>query len=413
MYKPASVFTWAFIALSCNVTVTAQSRGKDAPQSFTFTTLVTTPRSIEGLTGDNVGNLFLAASGAAPCPIWRVSLGNPSLVLVGSIPASLITTCNVRGLAFDGTGALFILDQTVGKVFRVAPNPATPGDATLFATGVPGANGLAFDRQGNVWVSDGNAAQGRVWKITGPAANCVPGSLSNCTEAFRIQPMRNSVALGGAIAGDGVGRQVREFPPGTLTITSGTLPITPAGGQDLVANGVAFDRQGNLFVIDTARGALWKVTFDESGAITSPRGCDTTFAADTLCLSNIAIQHPILEGGDGIALDQAENIWVSANERNAIAFITKEGTVTEVFRNPVNAAGLRNSADTPAGNAHILEFPTSPFLTGRILCTTNSDLDRRDNSPAAAGEVNGATVLGKVSCMDQAVAIPGLPLPVR
>lgn len=411
--KLASVCIGAFIGLSCCVVAIAQSGGKEAAPPSTFTTLVTTPRSIEGLTGDNVGNLLIAASGVAPCPIWQVNLGSPSLVLVGSIPASLITTCNARGLAFNLDGGLFILDQSVGKVFRVVPNPSSPPDATLFAAGVPGANGLAFDRQGNVWVSDGNAAQGRVWKITGPGANCVPSSLSNCTEMFRIQPMRNSTALGGTITGDGVGRQARVFPPGTLTITSGIFPITAAGGQDLVANGVAFDKKGDLLVIDTARGAVWKVAFDENGAITSPRGCDTTFAANTLCLSNVAIQHPILEGGDGIALDQEENIWVSVNERNAIAFISKDGKVVEVFRNPLNAAGLRNSAETPAGNRHILEFPTSPFITGRILCTTNSDLDRRDNSPASAGEINGTTVLGKVACMDQPVAIPGLPLPVR
>jgi hypothetical protein len=411
MNKVASVYTSTLTVLSCGVFAMAQSG--DAPQPPTFTTLVTTPRSIEGLTGDNTGNLFIAASGAAPCPIWQVNLGSPSLVLVGNIPSSLIGTCNVRGLAFNWDGTLFVLDQTVGKVFRVVPNSSSPPEATLFATGVPGANGIAFDRQGNAWVSDGNAAQGRVWKITGSDANCAPASLINCTEAFRIQPMRNSTTLGGAITGDGVGRQIREIPPGTLTITTGTLPVTPAGGQDLVANGVAFDRQGNLLVIDTARGALWKVTFDERGTITSSRGCDTTFAADTLCFSNVAIQHPILEGGDGIALDQEENIWVSVNERNAIAFVSKAGKVTEVFRNPPNAAGLRNSADTAAGNRHILEFPTSPFVTGRILCTTNSDLDRRDNSPATAGEVNGTSVFGKVACMDQPVAIAGLPLPVR
>jgi hypothetical protein len=119
---------------------------------------VTTPRRIEGLTGDNIGSLFLAASGTAPCPIWQVNLGSPSLVPVGNIPTSLIGTCNARGLAFNWDGALFVLDQTVGKVFRVVPNSSSPPDATLFATGVPGANGIAFDRQGNAWVSDGNAA---------------------------------------------------------------------------------------------------------------------------------------------------------------------------------------------------------------------------------------------------------------
>ena len=60
--------------------------------------------------------------------------------------------------------------------------------------------------------------------------------------------------------------------------------------------------------------------------------------ANTLCLSNIFVAHPILEGGDGIALDRVGNIWVDANERNAVAFVTRHGKVFEVFRNPVELA---------------------------------------------------------------------------
>jgi len=225
--------------------------------------------------------------------------------------------------------------------------------------------------------------------------------------------MRNSVVLGGIVPGDGVGRQVRDFPPGTMTIAGGTFPVTPAGGQDLVANGLAFNTGGDLFIIDTARGALWKAQFDTLGALKSPTGCDKTFTANTLCLSNVVVAHPILEGGDGIILDRVGNIWVDANERNAIALISNQGVIFEVFPNPANASGIRSSADPSVGNNHILEFPSSPYLNGTVLCTANFDINRRDNSPASAGEVNGTTVLGKVSCMDQRAVIPGLPLPVR
>jgi hypothetical protein len=237
--------------------------------------------------------------------------------------------------------------------------------------------------------------------------------LVNCTEAFRIQPMRNSLVLGGIVPGNGVGRQVRDFPPGTITIASGTFPVTPAGDQGVVANDLAFNTEGDLFIIDTARGALWKAEFDQQGALKSPTGCDRTFTANTLCLTNVVVAHPILEGGDGIILDSAGNIWVDANERNAIALISQQGLVFEVFRNPVNASGLRSSADPSVGNNHILEFPSSPYLNGTVFCTANFNIDRRDNSPAWAGEINGITVLGKVSCMDQLAEILGLPLPLR
>jgi sugar lactone lactonase YvrE len=214
---------------------------------------------------------------------------------------------------------------------------------------------------------------------------------------FRIQPMAN---------GAGVGRQTGTLQPGSPT----------ANPQPLVANGVAFNERGDLYIADTARGAIWRAQFDRHGRLQSPTGCDSTFKANTLCMSNIYVAHPQLEGTDGIALDRAGNIWNSANERKAIVVVTEHRRVTEVFRNPVNASGLRNSADPTVGNNHILELPTSPFLMGRLFCTANSDGDRRDNSPRAAGEVNGGAATpgarGKISCMDQRLTIPGLALPV-
>jgi sugar lactone lactonase YvrE len=226
-----------------------------------------------------------------------------------------------------------------------------------------------------------------------------------------------------------VGRDIRALPLGLITVTptsrnaalntvgcpppSAPAPPCVLGSQPLVANGLAFNTKGDLFNIDTARGALWKIEFDQYGNLKSPTGCDTTFKANTLCLSNVFVAHPILEGGDGIALDEEGNIWVDANERNAVAIVTKYGKVFEVFRNPVNSTGLRNSADTAEGNKRILEFPTSPFLTGTLFCTSQSDGNRRDNSPNSGGEVSPAVPnIGKISCMDQELKIPGLRLPI-
>jgi sugar lactone lactonase YvrE len=130
----------------------------------------------------------------------------------------------------------------------------------------------------------------------------------------------------------------------------------------------------------------------------------------------VLVQHPLLEGTDGIALDEAGNIWNDANERNAVVVVTKKGEVTEVFRNPVNSVGLRNSANTAAGNATILEFPTSPFLLKKQFCTSNSDNNRRDNSPSSLGEINSGGPVGargKISCMDEELKVPGLKLPVH
>lgn len=388
------------------------------PQNATFTTIATLPLPIEGLTGDGVNNLYTGGTGNAPCPIWQINLHTFAVTVVGNVTPPGGGTCAFSGITFDAAGNLYQADGTAGRIYTFKPNAKIPPPATIFAQGVPGTNGLAFDRDGNLWTGDGVTGQGRVWKITGSGANCTgPNPIVNCEEVFRIQPMRNGTALGGDISTIPTANQ----PTQGVGRSANTFPHTAAGGnpQDLVANGVAFNHQGDMFVIDTARGALWKVQFDRQGVLQSQTKCDATFTDNTLCLSNIFVAHPILEGGDGIALDVAGNIWVDANERNAVAVVTKDGRVAEVFRNPVNANGLRNSADPSVGNNHILEFPTSPFLTGKIFCTANSDGNRRDNFPRSDGEIDagGTTAgknLGKISCiLDQDLNIPGLPLPVH
>jgi len=359
------------------------------PRDATFSTLILTPLAIEGLTGDDYGNLYTTGRGATPCPVWQISLASPSLVTVGTVPAP----CSPSGIAFDAKGDLFVADND--KVWTFTPNAATPPTATIYATGVPGTNGLAFDRGGNLWTGDGTTGQGRVWKIP-PGGG--PG-----VEMFRVQPMANEVNAAGA---PNVGRDVRSLPPGTITVTPTTRNATNMlGSQPLVANGVAFNHDGDLLVADTARGAIWKVEIGRDGSIRSKTGCDTTFTANTLCLDNILVAHPYLEGVDGIALDAAGNIWADPNERNAIVVAGRKGDfVTEVFRNPTNAAGLRNEGP--------LETPTSPFLLGHRFCTANSDGNRRDNVPNTAGEIKPAgPAVGKISCMDQPLRIPGMRLP--
>jgi sugar lactone lactonase YvrE len=331
--------------------------------------------------------------------VWRVNVSDPSptLVLVGNIAAPSATgQCSPAGLAFDRAGRLYVAESD--KIYRFLPDAGLPPAAVLFASGVPGANGVAFDRDGNLWTGDGTTGQGRVWRID---ANGTP------TEMFRIQPMANEVNLASGIGG--VGRDVRTLGPGAIAVTPLTRNAQDTGGsQPLVANGLAFDNDGDLIVADTARGALWKVEFDRTGNVLSDMGCDTTFTANTLCLDNILVAHPLLEGADGIALDRAGNIWVDANERNAVIFVARNGKdVVEVFRNAPDAT-------TNLRNVGPLEFNTSPVLTDRTFCTTNIDANRRDNSPNSAGELSPAgPYRGKITCMDQRLNVPGMALPVR
>jgi sugar lactone lactonase YvrE len=286
-----------------------------------------------------------------PCPVWQINLGSPSLVVVGFIP----NPCSPSGLVFNGSGQLFTVDGD--RIYSLTPSAASPPTAAVFASGVPGANGIAFDRSGNAWTGDGTTGQGRVWRINRQG--------SEVTEVFRVPP----IAIETIVAG-GVGRDVRTLPPGTVTVTpTSRNAADTAGSQPLVANGLAFDRRGDLFIADTARGAIWRAEIDNRGNLRSQTGCDDAYARNTLCFEN--------------------------NERNAIVVVTPGGRAIEVFRNSRDrTTGLRNEGP--------LETPTSPVVVGKTICTANSDGNRRDNFPNTAGEITPAgPARGKISCATQ------------
>jgi sugar lactone lactonase YvrE len=392
--------TWAVCLLTAAAfTARADSDSVAGSQSASVTTLITTPLVIEGLTNDSQGNLYApgrALAATDTCPVYKVNIDSPALTIVGLIPAST-PTCSPSGLAFGPDGQLYVTQTD--RIYRFTPSSTgSPPTATVFATGVPGTNGLAFDWNGNLWTGDGTTGVGRVWRIAPDGT---------VTEVFRIQPMANEVNLVAGVGG--VGRDVRSLGPGTITVTpTSRNAANTLGSQPLVANGVAFDRARNLYIADSARGAIWRVRLNHDSTINASMGCDTTFTPNTLCLSHVWFANPMLEGVDGIAVDVAGNIWAAANERNAIVFVFS-GTrqAVDVFRNvPDATTQLRNTGP--------LETPTSPVVVGHKFCTANSDGNRRDNFPSTAGEISPAgPARGKISCIEQRVTIPGISLPIH
>jgi sugar lactone lactonase YvrE len=358
------------------------------------TTLATFPYDSEGLTVDPATGILYVAEApdlAGECYVRSITASG-TVTIVGVVPRIGAAACAPRGLEFRA-GRLYIADQAAGAdgwVFEMDP---AAGQATVLASGVPGANGIVFDEHGHLWITDSLRGLGRVYRRH--------ASTGVVEEVFRVPPVANGTAYGGRLSypsTSGVGRQIINVPLGTQ----------PEVRQ--AANGIAVVGRGaaeTLYIADTARGALWAVNLDERGdLLPGQTGCNPTLQDNTLCEDALWVQHPRLEGADGIWADRDGSLWVSAASRQSIARVDRQGRVTELFRNPVNAQLLRSSADTPEGDTHILEYPTNPVIVpavapsyARRLCVASSDRPGRDNWPGTVGEIGGpGRPRGKVSC---------------
>jgi len=271
---------------------------------------------VESITADKEGRLYLPDRVSGN--ILRVDPKSPEPIVVGRIDSREIKGKKVNadggGIAFNQQGDLFIASAPFAEVVRIRAadlTAAKPGTAQTFATGAEGANGIVFDRQSNLFVSGG--ANGRVYRVS--------PSGGRAETALQIEP------------------HTRTLPDGKTQ-------------QATVANGLEFDASGNLYVADTARGAIWKVEILPGGKSLKPV---------------LLAQSPLLEGADGIAFDASGKLWVTANERNALVTVTTDGKVDEKFKN---------------GSQGPLEFPGAIVFVGNTGYVNNYDVPRRDNLAA-------------------------------
>lgn len=275
---------------------------------------------VENITADRNGVLF--TSDRVTGNVLRVDPKSPKPVVVAKIDSRTVDGRKVDpspgGIAFDAKGDLYIATGPFGEVARIKAadlNPAKPGAAQTFATGVPGANGIAFDKAGNLFVSGG--ASGIVYSV-GPNGGASQASAQ-------------------------IERNVRTLPNSTAT-------------QAIVANGLKFDAAGVLHIADTSRGAVWKVVIGADG-----KGGKPTLLA----------QSPLLEGADDMAFASNGDVWVAANELNAIVAISPAGVVKTIAQN---------------GSQGPLEFPAALVFVKNTAYVVNFDVPRRANLDA-----NGTT----------------------
>ena len=236
----------------------------------TFAVLPSGSSGPEGLEVDSAGNVYVTtfgftssgpASGEAQLFVFDPHGHLTRRVSIAGSSAHLL------GLRFHPTtGALLANDFGAGHVLSV--NPHT-GASSVFMTlpalphpGGSGLNDIAFDKSGNVYVSD--SFQGIVWTV--PATG------------------------------------------GEATIWVDSALLRTAGVPPFGANGLRFNREETaLFVANTGDDTVIKIPL-----VGGMAGTPTIFVQ-------------AINGADGLLIDEQDNVWVAANQADEIVVVDPTG----------------------------------------------------------------------------------------
>ena len=192
------------------------------------------------------GALFVTRSGSRgeelPVTLFRIDISGDVSEYSGDIS-------NPTGIAFGSDGQMFVTSRLEGVVYKVNPFK----EAVPFARNLGIATGIAFDRDGVMHVGD---RTGTIFKVNGIGEERAWTQIETSVSAFHL-------AFG---------------PDDSLYVTAPTLTsfdsiwrINPDGEVDIFfkglgrPQGMAFDREGNLYVAAALRGRRGIVRISPSG----------------------------------------------------------------------------------------------------------------------------------------------------
>ncbi|MGZ5445131.1 MAG: NHL repeat-containing protein [Thermoanaerobaculia bacterium] len=305
------------------------------------------------------------------------------------------------GLAADESGNLYVADT-----YNHAIRKVTPTAVVTTVAGITGAASLVIG-SGNVFVA--SAWTHTIWKVAPDGQTSLvagtensAGSVDGTGTAARFDtPLGIAIdANANLFVADAQNHTIRKITPaGVVTTFAGAAgvygSIDGAGGDARFDSpyGLAFDRDGNLFVSETYNGTIRKIT---------PAGVVSTFAGQ-------AGQHGDRDGPateallgipEGIAFDRDGNLWVADASTfgggiHAIRKITPAGFVTTVAGLPgvsgsADGAGRAARFSSPSGiatddrgNVYVAD-PINDSI--RKITPTLADTATVDHSPAVVGE---------------------------
>lgn len=193
------------------------------------------------------GALFVTRSGSRgeelPVTLFRIDISGDVSEYSGDIT-------NPTGIAFSPDGQMFVSSRLEGTVYRLTPFK----EAVAFASNLGVATGIAFDPQGVMYVGD---RTGTIFRINGIGEERAWTQIEPSVSAFHL-------AFG---------------PDDSLYLTAPTVTsfdcvwrINPDGEIDVFfkglgrPQGLAFDRDGNLYVAAALRGRRGIVRISADGS---------------------------------------------------------------------------------------------------------------------------------------------------
>ncbi len=213
-------------------------------------------------------------------------------------------------------------------------------------------NNIAVDKAGNLYVADtGNhtirkiTADGVVTTLAGIAGT--HGNLDgNGNQAEFWAPFGIATGSSGTIyVADTANNLIRVInPSGVVTTLAGTAGHP--GYQDGNGTsaqfrnpwGVAVDKQGNVFVVDMSNDTIRKIT--PAGLVTTVAGQAGSSGVNDGSGTTARFNHPF-----AVAVDNANNIYVSDTANQAIRKISPDGTVSTLAGLPGYAGNSDGSGD--------------------------------------------------------------------
>ena len=184
---------------------------------------------------DSHGNIFTTFSGTRG---QKVSTSVFKIDLHRVLHPFLNEIMNATGLAFDHEGNLYVSSRMEGSIYKVTPS----GQRSAYAQGMGVATGIAFDRDENLYVGD---RTGTIFKISPDRQIFVFATIEPSVAAYHL-----AFSTAGHL-----------FVTGPTTSSfDHVLRISPAG---VVASfyrglgrpqGLAFDTEGNLYVVASLAG---------------------------------------------------------------------------------------------------------------------------------------------------------------